>query len=237
MRCSLIGRFAQRTGACFHTLLFAEYLRRDLRFHARSNSDVLATHVVHDVNRTVGGVIQSGLTLIASLFAICFITAAVIVIDPVVALGAALVLGASYAVIYVIVRRRLVRDGVMTAQLWSTRAKVIAESFEAIKDIIIFGAHNEMATQVARQSDAIAAAHARVAATATSPRYVLECVTAAGLVISALWIYRSAGPGQWVTHLALLGLAAYRLLPPVQQVFAAIARIRTDSRGIRANRR
>ena len=58
-----IGRFAQRIGARFHALLFEEYLRRDLRFHTRSNSDVLATHVVHDVTRTVGGVIQGGLTL------------------------------------------------------------------------------------------------------------------------------------------------------------------------------
>jgi HlyD family secretion protein len=224
-----IGRFAQRISARFHTLLFSEYLRRDLRFHAGSNSDVLATHVIQDVNRTVGGVVQSGLTLIASMFSICLIAAAVVVIDPVVALGAALILGASYAVIYLVVRRRLVRDGVMTAQLWSTRAKVIAESFEAIKDIIIFRAHDEMVEQVARQSDAIAAAHARVAVTATSPRYVLECVTAAGLVVFALWTYRSAGPGQWVTHLAVLGFAAYRLLPPVQQVFAATARIRSDT--------
>ena len=223
-----IHRFAQYTGAHFHALLFAEYLRRDLRFHSRSNSDVLATHVVNDVNRTVGGVIQSGLTLIASVLTIVLIAAAVIAIDPLVALGAGLVLGASYAVIYLVVRRRLVSDGVMTTRLWSQRAKVIAESFEAIKDVIIFGAHEEVAAQVARQSDAIARAHARAALTATSPRYFLECVTAAGLVISALWIYRSAGPGQWVTHLVLLGLAAYRLLPPIQQAFAAVARIRTD---------
>ena len=223
-----IFRFTQRIGARFHTLLFEEYLRRDLRFHAHSNSDVLATHVVNDVNRTVGGVIQSGLALIASAFAICLIGAAVILIHPVVAFGAALALGSSYAAIYFVARRRLIRDGVTTAQLWSVRAKVIAEGLEAIKDIIIFRAHKEMVAQVAGQSDAIAAAHARAAAIATSPRYVLECVTAAGLVLSALWIYRSAGPGQWVTHLVLLGLAAYRLLPPIQQVFAAVARVRTD---------
>jgi ABC-type bacteriocin/lantibiotic exporter with double-glycine peptidase domain len=48
------------------------------------------------------------------------------------------------------------------------------------------------------------------------------------LVASALWIYRTSGPGQWVTHLAVLGFAAYRLLPPIQQVFAAVARIRSD---------
>lgn len=224
-----ISRFAQRAGARFHALLFEEYLRRDLKFHTRSNSDVLATHVVNDVNRTVGGVIHSGMTLIASLFAISLIAAAIMVIDPIVALGAALVLGASYGFIYLVVRRQLARDGVMTSQLWSMRAKVIAESFDAIKDIIIFRAHDHVAAQVARHSDAIAAVSSRVAVTATSPRYVLECVTAAGLVLSALWMYRSAGPGQWVTHLVLLGLAAYRLLPPIQQAFAAVARIRTEN--------
>jgi ATP-binding cassette, subfamily B, bacterial PglK len=82
---------------------------------------------------------------------------------------------------------------------------------------------------VTEQSAAIAEAHARGAVIASSPRYVLECVTAAGLVGVALWIYRVAGPGQWITRFALLGLAAYRLLPPLQQAFAAIARIRSDA--------
>jgi ABC-type multidrug transport system fused ATPase/permease subunit len=191
--------------------LFEEYLHRDLRFHARSNSDVLATQVVHDVTRTVGGVIQSGLTLIASAFSISMIAAAVIVMDPVVALGAALVLGACYTVIYVAARRRLLRDGAMTARLWGMRAKVIADSLEAIKDIKIFRAHQEMVAQVARQSEEIAAAHTRVAVIATSPRYVLESVTAAGLVACALWLYRNAGAGPWMTHHVLLGHAAYRL--------------------------
>jgi HlyD family secretion protein len=224
-----IGRFAQQIGTSFHALLFDEYLRRDLRFHARSNSDVLATQVVNDVSRTVGGVIHSGLTMIANAFAISLIAAAVVVVDPVVALAAALVLAASYTAIYAAVRRQLVRDGVLTTRLWSARAAVVAECFEAIKDIVIFRARKEMVERVAQQSEAIAAAHARVAVIATSPRYVLECVTAAGLVVSALWIYRSAGPSQWLAHLAVLGLAAYRLLPPIQQAFAALARIRTDA--------
>jgi ABC-type bacteriocin/lantibiotic exporter with double-glycine peptidase domain len=42
-------------------------------------------------------------------------------------------------------------------------------------------------------------------------------------------MYRGTGTGQWIAHIALLGLAAYRLMPPLQQVFAAVARIRTDA--------
>jgi HlyD family secretion protein len=224
-----IGRFSHRVGACFHALLFDEYLRRSIAFHTRSNSDVLATQVVQDVARTIGGVIHSGLTLVAASLAIGLIGAAVIAIDPVVALGAALALASSYAIIYAVVRRRLIRDGLLTARLWSARAKVIAESFQAIKDVAVFRARDELTARVAAQSTAIAGAHARVAAIAIAPRYALECVAAAGLVGAALWIYRDTGSGQWIARLAVLGLAAYRLLPPIQQVFAAIARIRTDA--------
>src|SRR6185295_14731743 len=98
-----INRFSHRVGASFHSLLFEEYLRRGVAFHAASNSDVLATQVIQDVLRTVGGVIQSGLTLLAGLFAIGLIAVVVIVIDPIIALGAAVVLGATYFVIYVVV--------------------------------------------------------------------------------------------------------------------------------------
>jgi HlyD family secretion protein len=224
-----IGRFSHRVGASFHALLFDEYLRRSLAFHSRTNSDVLATQVVQDVTRTIGGVIHSGLVLAAGSFAIALIAAAVIAVDPIVALGAALTLGFSYTLIYVVVRRRLIRDGSLTARLWAGRAQLIAESFEAIKDVAVFRARDELAARVAEQSGEIAAAHARTAAIASAPRYVLECVAAAGLVGAALWIYRGAGPGQWIAHLAVLGLAAYRLLPPIQQVFAAVARIRSDA--------
>jgi len=224
-----MGRFSHRVGASFHALLFDEYLRRSLVFHSRTNSDVLATQVVQDVTRTIGGVIHSGLMLVAGSFSIALIAAVVIAIDPIVALGAALALGSSYTLIYAVVRRRLVRDGLLTGRLWSARAKVIAESFEAIKDVAVFRARDELAARVAEQSSAIAAAHARTAAIASAPRYVLECVAAAGLVGAALWIYRGTGPGQWIAHLAVLGLAAYRLLPPIQQAFAAVARIRTDA--------
>ena len=225
----LIGRFSHRVGTAFNAMLFDEYLRRGVAFHRRSNGDVLATQVVQDVTRTIGGVIQSGLLLATSALSVCLIAAAVVAIDPVIALGAALVLGSTYAIIYSTVRRRLLRDGSLTQGLWAQRAKLIAESFDSVKDVVIFRAREDLVAQVAAQSAAIASAHSRLAAIASTPRYVLECVTAAGLVAAALWIYRSAGPGQWVTQFAVLGLAAYRLLPPIQQAFSAVARIRSDA--------
>jgi HlyD family secretion protein len=223
-----IGRFSHGVGARFHTLLFDEYLSRDWPFHARNHGAALATRVIQDVNRTVGGIIQSGLTIVASAATIVLIAAAVVIANPVIATVAALLLGLSYVLTYVAVRARLMRNGESLTSHWRLRAQVIAESFAAVKDVILFRARPEMTARVARHSKAIAAAQASTPAIAASPKYVLECVTSAGLIATALSIYGGAGAEQYLTQLAFLGFAAYRLLPAIQQVFAAFARIRTD---------
>ncbi len=223
-----IGRFSHGVGARLHALLFAEYLHRDIGFHSGSNSAVLASRVVHDVTRTVGGVIQSALTLCANAVVIVLIAGAIVFVDPLLALAATLALGGSYVLIYWLVRRRLMRNGAITSRNWASRAQVIAESFGAIKDVAVHRAQPSLVARLERHSEAIAAAQASTPAIAATPRYAIDCVTAAGLVAAALWIYGTAGASRWLPQLAFLGLAAYRLLPAAQQLFGALARIHAD---------
>jgi ABC-type multidrug transport system fused ATPase/permease subunit len=229
-----IGRFSQGVGARLHTLLFDEYLRRDLSFHARSNSAVLATRVVHDVNRSISGLIQSGLSLCAGAVTIVLVAAAVIIVDPVVAVVALAALTASYALIHALVRRRLIRNGTAVTHHWKSRAQVVAESFAAIKDVIVHRVQPQLMARVARHSAEIAAAQASTPPIAAAPKYVLECVVGLGLVAVALWVDGRAGAGEWPMHLAFLAFAAYRLLPAIQQVFAAVAHIQAERAGFDA---
>jgi ABC-type multidrug transport system fused ATPase/permease subunit len=229
-----IGRFSQEVGARLHALLFDEYLHRELTFHARSNSAVLATRVVYDINRTVGGIVYSALTLCAGAATIVLIAAAVIVADPLVSVIAVAVLAASYTAIHALVRRRLIRNGEVVTHHWKARAQLVAESFAAIKDVAVHRVQPQLTARVAAHSAAIAAAQASTPAIAAAPKYVLECVMSAGLVAVALWAYGRAGAGAWLTHLAFLAFAAYRLLPAIQQVFAAVARIQAERAGFEA---
>jgi ABC-type bacteriocin/lantibiotic exporter with double-glycine peptidase domain len=58
-------------------------------------------------------------------------------------------------------------------------------------------------------------------------------VAAAGLVGLALLLGGGEnGVGPWLGQLTFLAFAAYRLLPTLQQIFAAIVRIRTDRAGL-----
>src|ERR1700724_4933122 len=60
----------------------------------------------------------------------------------------------------------------------------------------------------------------------------MECVAAVGLVGLAVLSGREDGVGPWLGQLTFLAFAAYRLLPNLQQVFAASVNIRAGRAGL-----
>lgn len=223
-----INRFSVRVGETLYGQLFAEYLRRGYEFHSCRGSLVLASKVQEGA-RVTSGIVQYALVLVASLATIAFIVVAVVWIDPVVAVAAMTGLGASYATLYAFARKRLWRNGSMEHQLRNERMRTVSESFGAIKDVTLLGAEEFFAKRFAQQSRRISSAGASTFAISQTPKYVLECVTVTCLVAVALYVRsRVAATGPWVGQLTFVGLAAYRLLPALQQAFTAIVNMRTD---------
>lgn len=223
-----INRFALRIGREFHVSLFDEYLHRDYLFHARTGSVTLINNVIFEATRVSAGIIQGGLTLLAGLLASVFILVAAIVVNPLVALGAAVLVGASYGLIYLLSHRRLARNGRRETELWDARIRTLTESFGSMQEILLRGSQRAFREPFAAYCDEMAKISARNFTITHGPRYVLDTVLACGLVAAALWLSRGTASTQWLAELSFFGLAAYRLLPAMQQCFAATARMRTD---------
>jgi HlyD family secretion protein len=225
-----INRLSLDIGAWLHVSLFDEYIHRELSFHKRVHSSALETEIIQEVNRVVENVVKSGLTAISGAFSVALITVAIfILVDSAIATGAVVLLGGSYALAYRFARLRLVRDGQETSRYWRNRSKTISESFDAVTELTLLGAAVIATEEVANDSRKIARASASTLAIAASPRYLLECVAAIGLILASLWIYGRAGFGEWMTQLGFLSLAAYRLMPALQQVFTGLARARAHT--------
>ncbi len=223
-----INRFSVRVGETLYAALFAEYLRRGYEFHVRCGSSVLASRVQESA-RVTSGIVQYALILVANLVTIAFIVAAVVFIDPFVAVASMAGLGASYATLYAVSRKRLRRNGQSEHQLRTERMRTVSEGFGAIKDVTLLGVQDFFAARFEQQSRNISRAGASTFAISQSPKYVLECVTVVCLVAVALYLRsRVAATGPWVGQLTFVGFAAYRLLPALQQAFTAIVNIRTD---------
>lgn len=223
-----INRFALRIGRQFHVALFDEYLHRDYRFHARTGAVPLLNNVIFESTRVATGLIQGGLTLTASILSSALIVVTAIVVNPLLALCAAALIGGSYTGFYLLTRRRLARNGARETELWDARIRTLTEGFGSIQEILLRSNQGYFRDAFAGYCDEMARVNARTYAIANSPRYVLDTVTACGLVAAALWLSGGAVAGQWLAQLSFFSLAAYRLLPAMQQAFAATARMRSD---------
>jgi HlyD family secretion protein len=225
----MINRFAFQTGESFRIALFEEYLSRSVAFHSMTHSSSLESKILHETSRVSAGILQSGLILITNLVTVVFITGSIVLVDPVVALSAIVGLGTSYVAIYFMARGRLLRNGLAESRYYAERTKVVGESFGAIKEIILLQAQPFFVDKFARCCKSIAATIVSTLAISQTPRQVLECATVCTLVAIALHSSgRGEGAGSWIAHLTFVGFAAYRLLPALQQAFAAIVRIRAD---------
>jgi ABC-type multidrug transport system fused ATPase/permease subunit/GT2 family glycosyltransferase len=224
-----MNRLALRIGTELQTALFAEYLSRPYRFHAATSSTALFNNVVNEPARVTYGILQHAFTLVTNLVTASFIILSILIVKP--ALAAAMVVGLAggYALIYLTVRNRLLRVGQAQSVHATEQAQTVNESLGAIKEIIVLQAQDLFRGRFERASRSFSRAAAHSQFVAQTPRYIMECVAAAGLVGLAMALQGAqGGVGPWLGQLTFLAFAAYRLLPILQQAFAAIVRIRAD---------
>ena len=222
-------RFSFWVGNGFQVALFNEYLNRDYLFHARTNSATLINNTTYEVGRIMSGILQNGIGLVTNSITILAIVGSILVVNPLVAVVSAVVVGGTYALVYAMVRSRLLRNGRIQSEVGGRRWKVLNEGFGGIKEVIVLGTRRVFSREFEELSWSISRVQADTQVVSIAPKFVLESVAVGGLVLVALILSgRGGGDGAWLAQLTFLGLAAYRLLPAIQQVFTAVARMRAD---------
>jgi ATP-binding cassette, subfamily B, bacterial PglK len=224
-----MNRLALQVGAELQSTLFGEYLRRPYTFHATTNSATLFNNIVHETARVTNGILQSALALVTNLVAATFVVLSVLLLNTAVSLTMLTGLAGGYALIYLCARSRLLRLGHAHSRAWSEQTKIVNESFGAIREILLLQDRRLFYDTFERASRDVSDFGVQVHAAAQIPKHVMECVAVAALVGTALVVgTRSEGMGPWLGQLTFIAFAAYRLLPMLQQIFAAAVRIRAD---------
>jgi ABC-type bacteriocin/lantibiotic exporter with double-glycine peptidase domain len=223
-----INRFAYGVGADLRALLFDEYLHRDYAFHTRNHSSTLISNIVHEVGRVATGVVQSILMLLSSLVTCTLIVASLLIFSPTTALVAAALLGGTHLATYALLRARLARSGTRELELARRRTHTLVESFGAIREVLVAGRQAFFSKRFAEQCREFARAIVHTEALTLAPRFITESAVAATLIGTALWLTLVQNASHWAGTLSFLALAAYRLLPSLQQAFVALAKLRID---------
>jgi ABC-type multidrug transport system fused ATPase/permease subunit len=224
-----INRFALQTSDAFFVRLFEQYLRRDFGFHLRNSSAQLASTLLLESGRVSIGILRQGLILVANLVTIVFFILSLLILKPLAALGAMLALGTIYVAVYAITRGLLIRNGRSLSRYQVRRTQVVNESLGAIRELIILDVRDIFVQRFADYCRTFSRIELTTLAISTGPRNVLECAIAFCLVGVALYLRGTdAGVGPWLGQLSFIALAAYRLMPALQQTFSAVVSVRAN---------
>ncbi len=218
-------RLAYSTAADLGIEVYQRTLYQPYPVHvARSTSEIIAG--IFKVNHVVGGALVPVPRLISSLVLVGAITAALVVVDPIIALIGLLGSGGAYGAITWFSRIRLRRNSDRIAREQTQVVKALQEGLGGIRDVLLNGTQQIFSDMFGRSDGLMRRAQGDNAFISLSPRFMLESlamVLIAGLAYSAH--LRGGGVATALPVLAALALGAQRLLPALQQVFDSWARL------------
>lgn len=192
---------------------------------ARNSSEIIAG--VNKAGDLGGTLVTPCLVTISSTFLITTIMIMLVWASPVLALGLFLGFGAIYAIITLYTRRRLTEEGLLISTESNRMIKALQEGLGGIRDVLIDGSQAIYVALFHNSVYRVQRASANIAVIGQSPRYIVEGI---GIVLIAgvayLLAQRDGGLHAAIPILGGIAMGAQRILPAMQQAYAAITFLR-----------
>jgi ABC-type multidrug transport system fused ATPase/permease subunit len=220
-------RFSQMQEYTIARRLVAGYLRQPYDWFLNQHSAEIGKTILSEVGQVTGGSLVPMMQVIAQVAVVVAIGGLLVFVNPSVAAFMIFFLGTLYAAIYLSLRRYLARIGAARMASNRLRYQVTHETFGGIKDVKVFGLEGIVLHRFEGPAKSYAKYQTISQVVAQLPRYVLELIALGGMLLLAMYAMRvPSGLSVGLPLIALYGLAGFRLLPALQQLYAHLTRIR-----------
>lgn len=227
-------RLSFNIGSELSLSIYRRTLYQTYAIHCSRNSSDIIDGISNKTNAIIYNVLIPMLTIISSIFILIPIVIALILFQPVIALGTFIGLGIIYGFIISLTKRKLVQNGKIIATESIKAIKSLQEGLGGIRDVLIYGSQERYCEQYKKSDQSFRYAQGSSFYLSQSPRYILEGLAMILLAIFAyLFVGQNEGAAKGIPILGVIALGAQRLLPILQQAYAAWAAIRTGEASLR----
>lgn len=209
------------TGADLSISIYRRTLYQPYSVHCSRNSSEIINGILNKTSGVIS-IITMLLTLVSSAAMLVTILIALLAVEPVIALAAFGGFGLIYVVIIRMTRKQLFNNSERIARESTHVIKSLQEGLGGIRDVLING-NQATYCQIYRNADQpLRRAQGNNAFISASPRYGMESL---GMLLISVLAYTLAqqanGIAKAIPILGALALGAQRLLPVLQQAYAA----------------
>ena len=220
-------RLSHAIGADFSISIYRRTLYQPYSVHVARNSSEVIAGISTKANNVVNSTIMPFITICSNALMLVFILLALVTIEPLIAISTLVGFGAIYIVVTLVTKKGLERDGLRVNHESNQVFKALQEGLGGIRDVLIDGTQSTYCAIYRNADLPLRRATANIAIISGCPRYVIEAL---GTMLIAALAYLLAGSSTGITGaipvLGALALGAQRLLPLLQQAYAASAGMR-----------
>ena len=231
-----LATFGSRIGTEIADRLYAYYMQQDWQFHASGSSAQLTKQVTTEAARISMGIVQPLMQMNAKVVLALVISVSIIAYDPLTALLGLTIFLLAYLILYWLVRQNLVSNGQKLSSVSTERFRLMNEGFGGIKDVLLFGRSHDFVTRFERSGDVFARAQGKNIALSQVPRYFIELIAFGAMISLVLVLIKihAGNLGEVLPILAIYALAAFKLLPALQQIYANVSQIKGNTAAFEA---
>jgi ATP-binding cassette, subfamily B, bacterial PglK len=218
-------RYAQNFAHWLRVRLLRRMASQPYTYFLQRNSGDLLKKVLGDVLNYTTGVLLPILDMVARTVTTVLLLATLFLVQPVIALSAAIGLGGFYAITFRLLarKRREVDENLRKHSIGYYREA--NQMLGGIKPVKVQRAEEHFLARFAGHSAIIAKMGARVAVF-NSARYIVEPLAFGGLVVAVLLLaVKGRDFSDILPNLAVMALAGYRLLPAIQLLYTQLTQV------------
>ncbi len=224
-------RFMLMRGYALGTRLFRGYLNQPYTWFLNRHSADISKSVLQEVIIAVQNCLLPAMRLMAGVITALFLCVLLVIVEPGIALGVAVLIGGVYGTIYLTLRELLRRTGERRVAANQVRFHSVQEATGGLKDLKIMGLEEHFLRRFRHAAYEFARHQANAKILGELPRFLLEGLAFGGLILVLIFLlFRDGGNIQAILPtIGFIAMAGLRLMPALQQVYQNLSLIRFHS--------
>lgn len=221
-------RYAFNLSQWLRSSLLRSYATRNYSYFLKNNSSTLLQRI-WDIQTFTWNLLLPIGELMTRMVLIVFLFGAVVAVQPAIAIGAIVVLGGFYFAVFSILRPKMRRNGENFQRHNLAFGKNVLQFIQGIKPVSIHGKKHHFIEEALKHSKYLGYYQSKSPIYSAGPRYFIEPVAFGGLVAIVVVMALQGRPfSDILPNLSVMAMAAYRLLPALQMVYANLVGISSN---------
>ncbi len=220
-------RLSMKIGHQIACKLLDFYLTQDWLYHANNNSSRITSNVLIESTRLTNGVLQPFVQCVSRVILIFIISTAIFIYDPKLSFFILAFFISSYLIISRFAKNRLKENSYLIQKSNTERVQSVNEAIDNIKMVILNDKKDFFFKKFEKSNQNATESQASNVTLSSSPRYMMEWLAFVSMILLIiLTILSGRGLETIIPLLTIYGLAAFKLLPSLQQAYFQVSIIK-----------